>query len=152
MQTITSKENALIKQISKLKEKKYRNQYGQYLVEGVKLVKEALEEKAIIKHIIMNEEAKSSNLLEKHLKNELLARECIQVPNSIFKILSEVENPQGIIAVIQKPDTDRQIDMSQDILLALDDIQDPGNLGTILRTADSIGLTQILISTGTTAP
>ncbi len=152
MQTITSKENALIKQISKLKEKKYRNQYGQYLVEGVKLVKEALEEKAIIKHIIMNEEAKSSNLLEKHLKNELLARECIQVPNSIFKILSEVENPQGIIAVIQKPDTDRQIDMSQDILLALDDIQDPGNLGTILRTADSIGLTQILISKGTTDP
>lgn len=152
MQVITSKENPLIKQICKLKEKKYRNEYGQYLVEGVKLVKEAIEEKADIKHIVINEEMKETGLIEKHLKNGLQTNEFIQVPNSIFKWISEVENPQGILAVIQKKSEKVQMDYSQDIILALDDIQDPGNLGTIIRTADSIGLKQILLSKGTADP
>ena len=110
MQVITSKENPLIKQICKLKEKKYRNEYGQYLVEGVKLVKEAIEEKADIKHIVINEEMKETGLIEKHLKNGLQTNEFIQVPNSIFKWISEVENPQGILAVIQKKSEKVQID------------------------------------------
>lgn len=152
MQIITSRENALIKHISKLKEKKYRNEYSQYLVEGVKLVKEAIEEKANIKYIIVNEEAKSSGLIEKYLKNELKSMEYIQVTNNIFKLISEVEKPQGVLAVIEKNSKEIPIDHSQDIILALDDIQDPGNLGTIIRTADSVGLTQVLISKGTADP
>ena len=152
MQIITSKENAIIKHVSKLKEKKYRNNYGEYIIEGVKLVKEAIEEKANIKYILVSEEANSSTLIEKYLKNDLQSREYIQVPNNIFKIISEVEKPQGILAVIEKNPQNIPIDYSQDIILALDDIQDPGNLGTIIRTADSVGLKQILISKGTADP
>ena len=152
MQVITSKENALIKHIGKLKEKKYRKEYGEYLVEGVKLVKEAIEEKADIQTIIVNEETISSGLIEKYLKRKLETLEYIQVPNTIFKLLSEVENPQGILAVIKKNTEENEIDDSQEILLALDDIQDPGNLGTIIRTADSVGLNQILISKKTADP
>ena len=90
MQTITSKENSLIKHICKLKEKKYRNEYNQYLIEGVKLVKEAIEEHANIEYIIISEEAKSSELVAKYLKNVLQSTEYIQVPNNIFKLIKKM--------------------------------------------------------------
>ena len=149
MTKISSKENALIKHISKLKEKKYRNEYCEFIVEGVKLVKEAIEEKANIKHIIVSEDAINSELVDRYLKNELQKIEYIQVPNNIFKQITDVEKPQGVLAVIEKNIKDAKIDYSKDLILALDDIQDPGNLGTIIRTADSVGLTQILVSKGT---
>lgn len=57
--------------------------------------------------------------------------------------------PQGILAIISMNNKNNEIDYSQDIIVALDDIQDPGNLGTILRTVDSVGLNQILVSKGT---
>ena len=80
---------------------------------------------------------------------EIAKQECIYVTNKVFDSITEVINPQGILAIIEKQSKEIQIDDKQDIILALDDIQDPGNLGTILRTADSIGLTQILVSKGT---
>ncbi len=149
MQRITSKDNSLIKYIKKLKEKKYRDQFGEFVVEGIKLVKEAMQEKAEIKHIIVCEDC-DSGILESHFKYEMAKFDFIYVPHNIFKSISDVENPQGVLAVISKENKDNNIDLNQDIILALDDIQDPGNLGTILRTVDSVGLNQILISKGTT--
>ena len=150
MLQITSKENQLIKHIIKLKEKKYRKEYNEYIIEGVKIVEEAIEEKAKIKQIIISEDAINSELVQKHLKEKLQKIDYIQVPSNIFKLISEVEKPQGVLAVIKKENGGEDIDYNQDIILALDDLQDPGNLGTILRTADSVGLNQILISKGTT--
>ena len=152
MKEITSKENSVIKHIVKLKEKKYRKEFGEYVVEGAKIVKEAIEEKAEIKYIIIDENAKSNDLIEKHLKQYLENIDYIQVPNNIFKIISDVEQPQGVLAVIGKNNKNNDVDYSSDLILALDDIQDPGNLGTIIRTADSVGLKQILISKGTADP
>lgn len=152
MQQITSKENQTIKHIIKLKEKKYRKEYNEYIVEGVKIVKEAIEEKALIKQIIISEDEINSELIQKYLKEELEKIDYIQVPSNIFKLLSEVEKPQGVLAVIEKNNKTENIDLNQEIILALDDLQDPGNLGTIIRTADSVGLKQILISKGTTDP
>ena len=149
MEQITSKENQLIKHIIKLKEKKYRKEYNEYLIEGVKIVKEALEENAKIKQIIISETAINSELVQKNLKDKLQKINYIKVPNNIFKLISDVENPQGVLAVIEKNNLEENIDYNKEIILALDDLQDPGNLGTIIRTADSIGLTQILISKGT---
>ncbi len=152
MQQITSKENKLIKHIIKLKEKKYRKEYNEYIIEGVKIVEEAIQEKAKIKQIIISEEAINSELVQKHLKEDLTKIEYIQVPESIFKLISEVERPQGVLAVIEKEENGENIDLGQEIILALDDLQDPGNLGTIIRTLDSVGLKQILISKGTADP
>ena len=152
MQQITSKENKLIKNIIKLKEKKYRKEYNEYIIEGVKIVEEAIQEKAKIKQIIISEEAINSELVQKHLKEDLTKIEYIQVPESIFKLISEVERPQGVLAVIEKEENGENIDLEQEIILALDDLQNPGNLGTIIRTLDSVGLKQILISKGTTDP
>ena len=149
MQQITSKENGLIKHIIKLKEKKYRKEYNEYIIEGVKILKEAIEEKAKIKEIIISEDAINSELVQKHLKEKLQKIDYIQVPSNIFKLISEVEKPQGVLAIIEKENHGEDIDYNQDVILALDDLQDPGNLGTIIRTADSVGLKQILISKGT---
>ena len=63
--------------------------------------------------------------------------ETIYVTDKVFRYISDVTNPQGILAVIQKEEN-QIIDYQTDFVLILDDIQDPGNLGTILRTVDSV--------------
>lgn len=80
---------------------------------------------------------------------EIAKYNCIYVTENILKTMSDVNAPQGILAIISMNNKNNEIDYSQDIIVALDDIQDPGNLGTILRTVDSVGLNQILVSKGT---
>ena len=149
MQVITSKDNELIKHIKKLKDKKERDLSNEYIIEGIKLIQEAIQENAKIKQIIICDDCEKTESIPKDLMYEIAKQECIYVTNKIFETITEVLNPQGIVATIEKQSKEIQIDDKQDIILALDDIQDPGNLGTILRTADSIGLTQILVSKGT---
>ena len=149
MQTITSKDNELIKHIRKLKDKKYRDESNEYVVEGVKLVEEAVKENAKIKQIIVCEDTTRTYEIPTHIMFEIAKYECIYVSDKIFNIITQVTNPQGIMAIIEKNAQDTQIDYTQDIIVALDDVQDPGNLGTILRTVDSIGLNQIIVSKGT---
>ena len=149
MEVITSKDNELIKKIKKLKEKKYRDQENSYIMEGIKLLKEAIQEKAKIKQIILCDDCEKQENISKEFMYEIAKYNCVYVTKKIFKYLSEVQTPQGILAVIEKNNKDKEIDYSQDIIVALDDVQDPGNLGTILRTVDSIGITQILVSKGT---
>ena len=149
MQTITSKDNELIKHIRKLKDKKYRDESNEYVVEGVKLVEEAVKENAKIKQIIVCEDTTRTYEIPTHIMLEIAKYECISVSDKIFNIITQVTNPQGIMAIIEKNAQDAQIDYTQDIIVVLDDVQDPGNLGTILRTVDSIGLNQIIISKGT---
>lgn len=149
MQTITSKDNELIKHIRKLKDKKYRDESNEYVVEGVKLVEEAVKENAKIKQIIVCEDTTRTYEIPTHIMLEIARYECISVSDKIFNIITQVTNPQGIMAIIEKNAQDAQIDYSQDIIVVLDDVQDPGNLGTILRTVDSIGLNQIIVSKGT---
>lgn len=149
MQKITSKDNEFIKHVKKLKDKKYRDSSNEYVIEGIKLVTEALQEKAPIKQIILCDDCEKNAFIPKDLMYEIAKQECIYVTEKIFKYLSEVQTPQGILAIIEKRGQEIEIDYSQDVMVALDEIQDPGNLGTILRTVDSIGLTQILVSKGT---
>lgn len=149
MEVITSKDNELVKKIKKLKEKKYRDLENSYIIEGIKLLKEAIQEKAKIKQIVLCDDCEKQENIPKEFMYEIAKYDCTYVTKKIFKYLSEVQTPQGILAVIEKNNKDKEIDYSQDIIVALDDVQDPGNLGTILRTVDSIGITQILVSKGT---
>ena len=149
MQVITSKDNEFVKHVKKLKEKKYRDQSQEFIIEGIKLVKEAIEEKANIKQIIICDNCEDSGIIPKDLMYEIAKYNCVYVTENILKTMSDVNAPQGIMAIIGRNNNENNIDYSQDIIVALDDIQDPGNLGTILRTVDSIGLNQILVSKGT---
>ena len=146
MQIITSKDNEIIKKIRKLKEKKYRDANNEYLIEGIKLIKEAVEEKAKIKLIVVCEESIEDGDIDQKLLYEIAKYDCIYVNKKVFSILTDVQNPQGILAVIEKKNNEENINYKEDIIVVLDGIQDPGNLGTILRTIDSVGLSQVIVS------
>ena len=150
MQVITSKDNELIKEIKKLKEKKYRDMYNKYIVEGIKLVGEAIQEKAEIEHVVICEECVKNDMLDKKLMYEIAKLNCIYVTSKVFSTITDVSNPQGILAVIKRDDKSAKLRFDEDIIVVLDGIQDPGNLGTILRTVDSANLKQIVVSNDTT--
>ncbi len=146
MQRISSKDNEFIKHVKKLKDKKYREQSNEYVIEGIKLVEEAINENAKIKQIVICEECTKTQEISKKLMYEIASFDCIYVTENVFNNITEVKNPQGILAVIERKNSENEINYNEDIIVALDGIQDPGNLGTILRTVDSIGLKQILVS------
>ena len=174
MQVISSKDNEFIKHIKKLKDKKYRDLNNEYIIEGIKIIEEAINEKANIKQVVICDDCEKTSNISKELMYEIARYECIYVTKKIFDSLTDVSNPQGILAIVEKNAVkskisniknseksetigveekeiiaENEIDYNQDIIVALDDIQDPGNLGTILRTVDSIGINQILVSKGT---
>ena len=147
---ITSKDNEFVKHVKKLKEKKYREEYGEFIIEGIKMIEEAINEQAKIKQIVVCEDCKNSGAIPSELLYEIAKYECIYVSEKVFIQMTDVSNPQGILAVIDKTgNREASIDFKADLFLLLDNIQDPGNMGTILRTADSINLKQILVSKGT---
>ena len=153
MQVISSKDNEIVKNIRKLKEKKYRDLENAYIIEGIKLVKEAIAENAKIRQIVMCEDFNDTVELDKDTLYEIARHNLVAVTKNVFNAITDVKTPQGIIAVIEKNGaSENEADYSQDIIIALDDIQDPGNLGTILRTVDSANLKQIILSKNSADP
>ena len=146
MQVITSKDNELVKHIRKLKDKKYRDESNEFIIEGTNLIEEAVKEKAKIKKVIICENTTKTYEMPTNIRLEIAKYECIYVSEKIFNLITQVTNPQGIMAIVEKKAKEDEIDYTQDLIVMLDDIQDPGNLGTILRTIDSIGLKQIIVS------
>ena len=138
---ITSKDNEIIKNIKKLKEKKYR--LDSYIVEGIKMVKEAINENQEIALIAIREDFKI-DFDTKNIKT-------VTISNKIFNDISDVKTPQGILAVIKK-NQNNQIETNSNYILALDSLQDPGTMGTIIRTADSANINQIIINKTTVDP
>lgn len=148
MQVITSKDNEQIKQIRKLKDKKYREEMGLFMVEGIKTVNEAIAEEADIQTIVICDDSNEQGELKQKMLYEVAKYNIIYVNQRVFEYISEVMHPQGILAVIKKKE-ESEINYKEDLIVVLDNIQDPGNLGTIIRTVDSIGLSQIILSKGT---
>jgi len=147
--TITSKDNEQIKHIKKLKEKKYREEYNEFIIEGIKMIEEAMQENVKIKSIIICDDCKTQGAIPNELMYEIAKLNCIYVAEKVFSTITDVINPQGIMAIVEKPiSEEKEIDYNETNFLLLDNIQDPGNLGTILRTADSLNIKQIILSKG----
>lgn len=140
---ISSKENNIIKEIKKLKQKKYRKE--KYIIEGSKILEEAIQEKIKIDLIVITEEFYNTNPNFSKIMNEY---EYVIVNNNVFKELTDVKTPQGILAVVYK-NKETIIDENAGYIMALDDVQDPGNIGTIIRTLDSANIKQLIVSKGT---
>ena len=137
MVIISSKDNDIIKHIKKLSEKKYREEFGEYVIEGKKIVEEAIENGADIERIVVSE----SFIRVNNMKDVTI------VTDKVFESMSGLVNSEGVLAVIRNKKLDEEnIDLSEDFYLILNDIQDPGNLGTIIRTADSLNIKQILVT------
>ena len=136
---ISSKDNVRVKEIKKLKQKKYRNE--KYIVEGSKMIQEAINENVNIELIVLRAGTEVSFDISKF--------EIIEVAENVFNDLSDVTSPQGVLAVVKKDEKSNEINLNENYILVLDGIQDPGNLGTIIRTADSANLKQIIVSKDT---
>jgi TrmH family RNA methyltransferase len=147
METITSKDNQLIKEIKKLKEKRYRDEKGQFIVEGFRFCSEALMSHFEIPFLFISEGSldrwKSFNL-ENKLQN---STKVYQVKDSVLKSICSTDTPQGVAAVASKVNTDLRYDDGFYILA--DRIQDPGNMGTIIRTAHAAGASGVITTEGT---
>ena len=130
---ITSKDNDLIKHIRKLKEKKYRDEYNEFIIEGLKMVEEAIEEKVNIKNIIICEEFLGDSI-KQDLLYDLAKENVVYVSRQVFKLLTDVLTPQGILAVVEK-NKSNDLDFKQDLFLILDNIQDPRKYGNYYKNS-----------------
>ena len=140
---ITSVSNKKIKDIQKLKENKNIKKYGLYLIEGKHLVEEALEVK-VVEEIIVSENFEEFSLIET-FKGEIT-----RVSQNVMKTISDTITSQGIIAVCKIVNKELEINKYSKVLI-LDKVQDPGNLGTIIRTADAFAFDCIILGKGTTS-
>lgn len=148
MDIIKSKDNKNIKYISKLiSSVKYRKEEGRFVTEGVRLCEEALKNNADIDIFMYSETASSkyANIIDS-IKN--IANTSICVQDRIFCALSDTKTPQGVLCVVKTLDKQAHFDkiIKNGIILALDNIQDPSNLGTILRTTDALGVSGVVMS------
>ena len=140
---ITSVSNKKIKDIQKLKENKNIKKYGLYLIEGRHLVEEAIEAN-VVEEIIISENYEEFSLIE------AFSGEITKVSNSVMKNISDTITSQGIIAICKVVNKELEINKYSKVLI-LDRIQDPGNLGTIIRTADAFDFDCIILGKGTTS-
>ncbi|WP_269796036.1 RNA methyltransferase [Streptococcus sp. SM3] len=134
MTIITSKANSVVKNAKKLHQKKYRK--SAYLIEGWHLFEEAVQAGVTIEKIFA---------LESYRDQLAVFPQTVWVSEDILLDLADSQTPQGIVAVVQKEEIG-QVDLSQGKFLFLEDVQDPGNVGTIIRTADAAGFTGVIVS------
>lgn len=131
-----------IKLIQSLSRKKNRQETGLFLVEGNKLVEEAIRSDFEIQFI-----ACTNTFLKQYPEAFHRSKELIETDAESIQKASLLQNPQDALAIISQPQTDNpEYDPKNELYLALDFIQDPGNLGTILRVADWFGIKAVFCS------
>lgn len=136
MEKITSINNQLIKDIYQLKQKKYRNLTKQFMVEGLHLVEEAYKNK-VLKIVLSNDEL---------LLNRFNNVKTVLVNNQIIEKLSNTTTPQNVLGVVDIIENKFEL---VDKYLILDGVNDPGNLGTIIRTSLALGVNHLILSNNT---
>lgn len=137
---IESIENSTIKKIKKLKSKKYRELEKAFLAEGYKFLDFDYEPKIIL----IREDIENDSKIIKKL-NKFSCRK-IKVAEKVFEKISSQENSQGVIIVY--PQIESNIENIKNDIIILDKVQDPGNIGTIIRVAASAGFKDIILSKG----
>lgn len=144
---ITSLSNNRIKNVIQLSTKaKARKEQNAYIVEGIRMFREA--PRAQMKEIYMTSQVCEKEGLLEYLKGEI---PCELVSEEVFSKMSDTKTPQGILCVMEKPayQLEEMLLKEQGLWIILEDIQDPGNLGTILRTGEGAGITGVIMSKNT---
>lgn len=151
---ISSTSNATIKTIRSLRTRKGREQQGQFWVEGIRLVAEAAQQAAPIELLIT-----APDLLTSQFALDLVATlthkgvPSLQVTPAVFASLSAKDGPQGLGAVVSQGRQNLSLEFSPSaVWVALAEVQDPGNLGSIMRTADAVGCGGVILIGNCTDP
>lgn len=141
MKQIQSVKNPQVKQWKKLLTKKERDKTGTFLIEGFHLIEEALKQREQIVEIIV------SDKIELPPRLDFGSNSITTVTDEISKELSDTETPQGIYAVCRETVDQTYVEKAKSLLL-IDAVQDPGNLGTMIRTADAAGIDAVIVGHG----
>ena len=147
---IQSKDNKTIKHIISLQQRKYRQKFGEYTVEGIRAVTD-LGKKGFLRAILIRESKRSE--LEPLVQKDFSISSVYVVQDPIFDKIEHSVNGQGILGIAKKYVNDLHSFIVEDgLYVALDGVQDPGNLGTIIRTAVAAGAKGIFLLKGTVDP
>ncbi len=144
MRRISSKDNGIVKLCDQLAMRKYRDKLGLYLIEGENLIEEALKEGADIRTLIVRD---GYDRIPKEVEDKSFL-----LDEKIFSKLSQTDTSQGIMAIVEKPQlspADLIKKKAEGNFVVLDRLQDPGNKGTIIRTADGAGYDGVVVMKGT---
>lgn len=148
MKEIQSTKNELIKKIKKLHKKKYRQEAGEYLLEGYHLVEEAVKNQVRLPMIFVSKKSwTEKQAFFSNYRIEEATEQLFLVSEEVLATLADSPSPQGIVAVAKIPK--EEVTNVTGGWLLLDNIQDPGNVGTMIRTADAAGLTGVILGKGT---
>ena len=150
---ISSPDNDKIRLINKLGRKKYRDKHGEFVIEGINLVRAALSKAQHIKLVLISDDFDYREIADE-LAEGVEYRDIYLIPRYLFDKISDAENGSGIIAVVDKIsyrldaiDSLKSIGTSN--ILVLDRLQDPGNRGTMIRTAVATGYSIVATIKGT---
>ena len=141
MQEITSLGNAVVKDVCNLKQKKYRERSGSFVVEGLRAVEEAVRY-AVVQKIFAVPDAANTRLAQLLADAAAKNIELYSVTEQVMKKMSDTEAPQGVLAVCSKP---QGFIVADGTVLVLDRVADPGNVGTLIRTA---GIAAVVLLAG----
>jgi TrmH family RNA methyltransferase len=139
-----SRDNQFVKYALKLKQKKYRDDEGRFIIEGIRLIEEGVRE-GLVEYILYSSKLMETNGAERIEKSGV---KMYEVSHDILKELCDTQTPQGAAAVVIKPEGNL-CGLQGDFIIIADGIQDPGNLGTIIRTADAAGADGVILMKGT---
>lgn len=141
------------KHLNKLKQKKYRKEFEEFLIEGIKGIEEAFKEKTGIAVIIIDgsrrEEAGIKEIIEKAKKLDIPMEFC---GHKDIDDIKTTDTFSGVIAIVEQKNIEIDDVLNNSPILALYQINDPGNLGTIIRTADWFGIKNIILSENSVDP
>ncbi len=158
-EVITSRQNSTLKRICALSDKKGRRGDGSFRFDGIKLFGEALDKGLAIRYVLLSTDAQSAvkDAVNTALKNKRISLEHIVVcTNEVFLRVSEEKAPEGIITVAEfMPNKHRVLSAAEvkcydiprgDRLLIAESLRDPGNLGTVIRSCNALGIDRLIIS------
>lgn len=137
---ITSRQNPRIVEINKLKIKKIRNEKGFGIIEGERIIDDAIKQNVHFETIVVIDTLKEDYA---KLMTKANCKDFLIVPQNVFNAISNTENSQGILGVVEIKNN--AFSLPNNKFLVLDNIQDPGNLGTIIRTAVALDYTKIYL-------
>jgi TrmH family RNA methyltransferase len=148
MDVIRSKDNNKIKYVRSLYTKKCRDEENAFIVEGIKFVYEAIRENAHIMYLILSEIALAKEeVKELYYLSKESGAETVICDDNVFNFSADTINSQGVLAVIKRKNNTETVGDYKFAILC-DRIQDPGNLGTIIRTADAFGPAVVILNKG----
>jgi len=143
---ITSKQNSLVKYVRGLRLKRNRDLEGICVIEGPKMIAEALNSAVCPEKVLISERGGHLQVVNELTAVPDYSPTLVRVSDAVMEYITETETPQGILALVRLPDTSLESLRinSSSVVVVLEGVQDPGNVGTIIRTADAFGVEAVI--------